>query len=175
MNKGITHCNRVTSYDSGNQWILIRVLVCPLIGRQDIIWTNDDLWWIETLGRNIGEIWIKIQCLSRTKMDLKMSSAKRHWFCHRGLAVFIWSPAIPLYISPESPPDSKVHGANMGSTWVPSDPYGPHAGPMNLAIRDSQENSQRWHYWFSARGMCYTENVPMGCHLHGAYNGSQWI
>ena len=32
-------------------------------------------------------------------------------------------------------PDSKVHGANMGSTWVPSTPDGPHAGPMNLAIR----------------------------------------
>ena len=33
-------------------------------------------------------------------------------------------------------PDSKVHGANMGPTWVLSDPDGPHVGPMNLAIRD---------------------------------------
>ena len=33
------------------------------------------------------------------------------------------------------PPDNKVHGANMGPTWVPSAPYGPHFGPMNLAIR----------------------------------------
>ena len=32
-------------------------------------------------------------------------------------------------------PDSKVHGANMGSTWVLSAPDGPHVGPMNLAIR----------------------------------------
>ena len=32
-------------------------------------------------------------------------------------------------------PDSKVHGANMGSTWVLSVPDGPHVGPMNLAIR----------------------------------------
>ena len=31
--------------------------------------------------------------------------------------------------------DSKVHGANMGPTWVLSAPDGPHAGPMNLAIR----------------------------------------
>ena len=31
-------------------------------------------------------------------------------------------------------PDSKVHGANMGSTWVLSAPDGPHVGPMNLAI-----------------------------------------
>ena len=33
-------------------------------------------------------------------------------------------------------PDSKVHGANMGPTWVLSAPDGPHVGPMNLAIRE---------------------------------------
>ena len=33
-------------------------------------------------------------------------------------------------------PDSKVRGANMGPTWVLSAPDGPHAGPMNLAIRE---------------------------------------
>ena len=31
-------------------------------------------------------------------------------------------------------PDSKVHGANMGPTWVRQDPGGPHVGPMNFAI-----------------------------------------
>ena len=31
-------------------------------------------------------------------------------------------------------PDSKVHVANMGPTWVLSAPDGPHVGPMNLAI-----------------------------------------
>ena len=35
-----------------------------------------------------------------------------------------------------SNPDSKVHGANMGSIWVLSAPDGPHVGPMNLAIRE---------------------------------------
>ena len=33
-------------------------------------------------------------------------------------------------------PDSKVHGANMGPTWVRQDPGGPHVGPMILAIWD---------------------------------------
>ena len=33
-------------------------------------------------------------------------------------------------------PDSNVHGANMGPTWVLSAPAGPHVGPMNIAIRD---------------------------------------
>ena len=32
--------------------------------------------------------------------------------------------------------DNKVHGANMGLTWVLLAPDGPHVGPMNLAIRD---------------------------------------
>ena len=34
-------------------------------------------------------------------------------------------------------PDSKVHGANMGPTWVLSAPGGPHVGPINLAIREA--------------------------------------
>ena len=33
-----------------------------------------------------------------------------------------------------APPDSKLHGANMGTTWGRKDPGGPHVGPMNLAI-----------------------------------------
>ena len=32
-------------------------------------------------------------------------------------------------------PDSKVHGANMGPTWVLSAPDGSRVSPMNLAIR----------------------------------------
>ena len=34
-------------------------------------------------------------------------------------------------------PYNKVHGANMGPTWVLSAPHGPHVGPMDLAIRDT--------------------------------------
>ena len=32
-------------------------------------------------------------------------------------------------------PDGKVHGTNMGPTWVLLAPDGPHVGPMNLDIR----------------------------------------
>ena len=39
-------------------------------------------------------------------------------------------------------PDSKIHGANMGPTWVLSVPCGPHEGPMNLAIRDGLNKAQ---------------------------------
>ena len=42
----------------------------------------------------------------------------------------------PFCLKSTSIPDSKVHGANMGPTWVLSAPGGPHVGPMNLAIWD---------------------------------------
>ena len=32
-------------------------------------------------------------------------------------------------------PESKIHVTNMGPTWVLSAPGGPHADPMNFAIR----------------------------------------
>ena len=36
-------------------------------------------------------------------------------------------------------PDSKVHMANMGLTWVLSAPGGSHIGPINFAIREHFE------------------------------------
>ena len=33
-------------------------------------------------------------------------------------------------------PDSKIHGANTGPTWVLLAPDGLHVGPMDLAIRE---------------------------------------
>ena len=38
-------------------------------------------------------------------------------------------------------PDSKVHGANMGPTWVLSAPDGPLVDPMKLAIRGHQKKT----------------------------------
>ena len=49
-----------------------------------------------------------------------------------------WSPVYLSinYVEHHHPyPDSKVHGANMGPTWVLSAPDGPHVGLSNLAIR----------------------------------------
>ena len=62
-------------------------------------------------------------------------------------------------------PYSKVHGANMGPTWVLSTPDGPHVGPFSLALgvisklisrryisrnflwKDPQLNATRPHWW----------------------------
>ena len=45
----------------------------------------------------------------------------------------------------ENIPDSKVHEAHMGSIWGRQDPGGPHVGPMNLAIKDTDENTFTEH------------------------------
>ena len=51
-----------------------------------------------------------------------------HYFWGVGWGLGVW------VFPSDSPPDSKVHGANMGPTWVLSAPDGPHVGPMNLAL-----------------------------------------
>ena len=59
-------------------------------------------------------------------------------------------------------PDSKVHGANMGPTWVLSAPEGPHDGHMSLAIRVGLQETGD----ISSRGLYKTElwfwNPPLG-------------
>ena len=49
--------------------------------RQAIIWTNDGIVLIRTLGTNFSEILIEIHSFSFKKMHLKMSSAKWRLFC----------------------------------------------------------------------------------------------
>ena len=49
--------------------------------RQAIIWTNDGILLIETLGTHFSEILIEIQTFSFWKNRLKVSSAKWRPFC----------------------------------------------------------------------------------------------
>ena len=42
--------------------------------------------------------------------------------------ILCYSSIVEIY------PESKVHGANTGTTWGRQDPGGPHDGPMNFAI-----------------------------------------
>ena len=55
-----------------------------------------------------------------------------------GLTHFCQAPTqlLPTYLLC---PDSKVHMAHMGPTWVLSAPGRPHVGPMNLVVRVSLE------------------------------------
>ena len=67
---------------------------------------------------------------------------KPHYQLPTGSQPWVWSLGCPGNYSldamtRESNPYSKVHGANMGPTWVLSTPDAPHVGPMNLAIREA--------------------------------------
>ena len=55
----------------------------------------------------------------------------------RRRVVFRWKSLSNVGV--QNIPDSKVHEANMGHTWVLSDPDSPHIGPINFAIVDSIE------------------------------------
>ena len=44
-------------------------------------------------------------------------------------------------------PDSKVHGANMGPTWVLLASDGPHVVPMNIAIWDNISYFTSFNYF----------------------------
>ena len=63
-------------------------------------------------------------------------------------------------------PDSKVHGANMGPTWVLAAPVGPHVGPMNLAIRGPWYMHKVMLWFFMSIGavmrelMWFIYNIP---------------
>ena len=89
-------------------------------------------------------------------MPLKPVSRIKETYQARDLWELAWSCKQLCYLCPIGPrslpgtaqlggpqsskeltnPDSKVHGANMGSTWGRQDPGGPHAGHVNLAIRE---------------------------------------
>ena len=70
---------------------------------------------------------------SLTSFRACVSSVKRFmlslWVSFTVLTNISWYRPVHKY------PDSEVHGANMGPTWVLSAPDGPHVGPMYLAIK----------------------------------------
>ena len=76
-------------------------------------------------------------------------------------------------------PDSKDHGANMGSTWVLSAPGGPHVCPMNLAIRLPISPIGTATIIFSEVFTTHTPNT--GCEgdpdskIHVAHMGPTWV
>ena len=62
-------------------------------------------------------------------------------------------------------PDSKIHGANMGPTWVLSAPDGSHVGHTNLAIRECMYyNRLEIRVIFSCRILCY-KNPILSCKI----------
>ena len=82
---------------------------------------------VASLGHNELTTAIRIQCHFQISLTLNIGSGN-------GLLLSVNKPLLGLILSN---PDSKVHRAIMGPTWVLSAPDRPHDGPMNLAIREA--------------------------------------
>ena len=77
---------------------------------------------------------LKLQCVSNKVMSFYALE-----LCFFDINLFTFHRSIAMLLT-GAIPDSKVHGANMGPTWVLLAPGGTHVGPMNLAIRDHSHN-----------------------------------
>ena len=112
-----------------------------------------------TLGVNFSEILIGIQTFPLKKVRVKMSSGKLRPFCLGSGLLNDYSPQLyPTHVAIDmnggdniANPDSKVHGANMGSIWGRQDTDGPHVGPVNFAIWEAfhLKASAPMHFFFS--------------------------
>ena len=60
---------------------------------------------------------------------------RRYWICDMMMIWCVNWPRYSWWCVLTICLDSKVHGSNMGPTWVLSAPCGPHVGPINLAVR----------------------------------------
>ena len=78
-----------------------------------------------------------------------------------------------------STPDSKVHGANMGPTWVLSAPGGPHEGLMNFALWvykafffERECDMQLWKWWARAGADAWStpDRLNCGCPINQVFN-----
>ena len=75
------------------------------------------------------------RCANSTEVDDVCNGCMYFFSSHyneANITLAAWDQSVLCTI-----PDSKVHGANMGSIWGRQDPGGPHVGPMSFAIRDT--------------------------------------
>ena len=105
------------------------------------------------------------------------STLARNILSRRSYSHRLNSPEAQLFVQEvllPNNPDSKVHGSDMGSTWVLSAPDGPHVGPMNLAMRESIK-AQCCNLFEGINGVtggCLSqrvsdaENTPLSCRQH---------
>ena len=78
-------------------------------------------------------------CTEHIRKHLFSDECSRSWICNTDILpswfTITWAMICCCLVLVRPPyPDSKVHGANMGPTWILSAPDGPQVGLMNLAI-----------------------------------------
>ena len=122
-------------------WALCKA--CLYINRTLVIYP-DDLRWSQMISRWWHHLYLILSthkmcigpCLRspehyQRKMANQIHIHNYHAMDNRSLLKLQQHAKVYLHVSRF--PDSKVHGANMGSIWVRQDPGGPHICPMNFA------------------------------------------
>ena len=113
-----------------------------ILTRGSVMWTCHSIIFRNT--QYLARVWV-LRCplidiratIVKTIPSLESLILVRRLLITRLSYILMW---VPIHI-----PDSKVHGANMGPTWVLSAQDGPHVGPMNLAIRDGKRDFLYWN------------------------------
>ena len=91
-------------------------------------------WW---QWPNLYMVTLVMQNMNKKKCKYSsVTTIYCHWYGTVGWNPPLWKAGTYLSWISNTIPDSKVHEANMGPTWVLSAPDGPHVGPMNFAIWD---------------------------------------
>ena len=137
------------------QWIrsaLVQIMACRLLGAKPLSKPMLCNYQLDLQEQTSMKFESKIKLFHSRKCIWKCRLSKWQPFCPGGdelmaswlanqriLKFIICQPGSHIWgYSPGtlvlSHPDSKLHGANMGPTWVLLSPGGPHVGAMKLAI-----------------------------------------
>ena len=107
-------------------------------------WSPMEFLWMQSHKKNSRYQWLlcvwkysNFQLYLPGDSELRYKSIKKY--------PYAWS-CVSLWPSAQYFPDGKVHGANMGPTWVLTAPGGPNVGPINFAIRVVHQLLQDVHH-----------------------------
>ena len=98
---------------------------------------NSHSWWISRGVKIIGAT------LKSTVYSKKYRPGSRFVVSFLWLIACRFGHTLPGYLTGNDP-DSKVHMANTGTTWVLWAPNRPHVGPINLVIRGVNHTIPSW-------------------------------
>ena len=147
----LTPCGPVTKVcHRGSGLKLVQVMFCCLKAPRETLLIYRQYGYVSFTWKQFHKTCSNhhtVKCIGTTPFDLLPHSPEANVLKHRSCLNFLllhcvqfdlisYRPVTELGRIPVLTPDSKVHWANMGPTWVLLAPDGPHVGPMNLATRN---------------------------------------
>ena len=102
------------------------------LSHQILLFANSAIQW-QAPGSTVAKAPVNFQSIPIILSPIIAASKFCEIVWEDALCYIKTGPCTLLEVHP--PPDNKVHGANMGPTWVLSAPDGPHVGHMNLSYQ----------------------------------------